>query len=241
MIFAALGGIAVGLLLGLLGSGGSIAAVPILVYLVGMPEKSAIASSLAIVGGIALAGALRHRQGDLRAVLWFGLPGMVGSYLGAIVSGEMSASMQMTLFAAVMAVAAFGMLLRRDEGDGEGRGEPNFKLVAAGLGVGVLTGIVGVGGGFLIVPALVLLAKLPTRRAIGTSLWIIALQSFAGFAKHATMSPVDYQIVGLFLALGIAGSVAGTTLSQRIPQVALRHAFGWFVLVMAGIIAATNV
>ncbi|MHC4939112.1 MAG: sulfite exporter TauE/SafE family protein [Planctomycetota bacterium] len=241
MIFAALGGIAVGLLLGLLGSGGSIATVPILVYLVGMPEKSAIASSLAIVGGIALAGALRHHQGDWRAVVWFGLPGMAGSYLGAMISSGMAASMQMTLFAAVMAVAAFGMLFRRDESDGGERGQPNVKLVAAGLGVGVLTGIVGVGGGFLIVPALVLLAKLPTRRAIGTSLWIIAMQSFAGFAKHATISPIDWQVIAIFLVLGIGGSLAGTALSQRIPQPRLRQAFGWFVLVMAGLIAVTNV
>ena len=219
MIFAALGGIAVGLLLGLLGSGGSIA----------------------IVGGIALSGALRHHQGDWRAVIWFGVPGMAGSYLGAMISGGMAASMQMTLFAAVMAVAAFGMLYRRDESDGDERGQPNVKLVAAGLGVGVLTGIVGVGGGFLIVPALVLLAKLPTRRAIGTSLWIIAMQSFAGFAKHATLSPIDWQVIAIFLVLGIGGSLAGTALSQRIPQPRLRQAFGWFVLVMAGLIAATNV
>jgi uncharacterized membrane protein YfcA len=241
MILAVLGGVVVGLLLGLLGSGGSIATVPILVYLLGVPEKSAIASSLAIVGGVALFGALRHRNGEARAVLWFGVPGMVGSFLGAWLSESMTESTQMTLFAAVMGVAAVGMLLRRDDADGEGRGEPGARLVLAGLGVGVLTGIVGVGGGFLIVPALVLLARMPTRRAIGTSLWIIALQSFAGFAKHVTITPVDPKLIALFLSLGIAGSLAGTALSRRIPQKGLRLAFGWFVLVMAGIVALTSV
>jgi len=169
MLPALFGGIAVGLLLGLLGSGGSVATVPILVYLVGVPEKAAIASSLAIVGTVALSGAVRSPI-EKRAVLLFCLPGMVGSYIGATLSGGMAASTQMTLFAAVLGIAAVSMLMRRDDGNDEGARGPAWQLLAAGLATGVLTGIVGVGGGFLIVPALVLFAGLPTRRAIGTSL-----------------------------------------------------------------------
>jgi len=158
MIPAAIGGIAVGPLLGLLGSVGSIATFPILVYLVKLPEKSAIASSLLIVGGIAVSGALRYTlrvQVDLRAVLRFGLSGMVGSYLGAMLARGMDASTQMTLFAAVMGIAAVGMLTRKDPDDNVETAKPGVKLAAAGLCVGVLTGVVGVGGGFLIVQALV--------------------------------------------------------------------------------------
>jgi len=242
---ALIGGVVVGLLLGLLGSGGSIATVPILIYLIGMAEKPAIASSLAIVGSIALAGALRSKV-EKRAVLTFGLPGMAGSYLGATLSASMDASTQMLLFAAVLGVAAVSMLMRRESENDVGVRGPAWRLVPAGLATGTLTGIVGVGGGFLIVPALVLFAGMPTRRAIGTSLAIIALQSFAGFAKHVSIlgasgGALDFKLIAVFAAFGIAGSIGGVELGKRLPQATLRRAFGVFVLVMAGVIAITNV
>jgi uncharacterized membrane protein YfcA len=243
VLAALIGGVAVGVLLGLLGSGGSIATVPILVYLLGMPEKVAIASSLAIVGSIALFGALRSKV-EKRAVIAFGLPGMAGSYLGATLSASMSASTQMLLFAAVLAIAALSMLMRRESEDDVGARGPVWTLMLAGLATGVLTGIVGVGGGFLIVPALVLFAGIPTRRAIGTSLAIIALQSSAGFAKHASIlgtDSLDFKLIAVFAALGIAGSIGGAALGKRLPQATLRRAFGGFVLVMAGVIAITSV
>lgn len=245
MIPALIGGVVVGLLLGLLGSGGSIATVPILVYGLAMPEKAAIASSLAIVGCIALVGALRSKV-EKRAVLAFGLPGMAGSFLGATLSASMAASTQMLLFAAVLAIAAVSMLMRRESEDDVGARGPIWQLVLSGLATGVLTGIVGVGGGFLIVPALVLFAGIPTRRAIGTSLAIIAMQSFAGFARHATLLSasgvtLDYRLIAAFAALGIVGSVGGAALGKRLPQATLRRAFGGFVLVMAGVIAFTTV
>jgi uncharacterized membrane protein YfcA len=245
VITALIGGVAVGLLLGLLGSGGSIATVPILVYGLGMAEKAAIAGSLAIVGSIALVGALRSKV-EKRAVIAFGVPGMAGSFSGATLSASMAASTQMLLFAGVLGIAAVSMLMRRESEDDGGARGPAWKLVLSGLATGVLTGIVGVGGGFLIVPALVLFAGIPTRRAIGTSLAIITLQSFAGFARHVTLLDahgvtLDYRMIAGFAALGMAGSVGGAALGRRLPQATLRRAFGGFVLIKAGVIAATSI
>lgn len=244
MLFAWLGAVAIGLSLGLLGSGGSIITVPVLVYLVGQPEKLAVAGSLAVVGTIALVGALQNaarRAVEWRSVLWFGLPGMAGTVAGAWASGFVTGAVQLAVFAVVM-LAAAGMMLRRAAPAPVGR-PPRAapKVVADGVAVGLLTGFVGVGGGFLILPALVLLGGLGMHLAIGTSLAIIAMNAFAGFAKHwqllsAQGVALDWLVLAKVAGLGAAGSVLGSRLAHRLPQAALRRAFAFCLLLVAGLI-----
>lgn len=243
MIWVWIGAALIGLTLGLLGSGGSILTVPVLVYLAGEPAKVAIAESLAIVGAIALVGAVPYavqRSIDWRSAVFFGIPGIVGTYGGAALSAYVSATAQLVLFAGVMLLAAVLMFRGRQPGPAgeEGvRRQPVAIVAAEGLAVGVLTGLVGVGGGFLIVPALVLLGGLSMRLAVGTSLLIIAAKSFAGFAKYVEVLAVDglvvdWGLIGLLTAIGIVGSLAGNTISKRVPQQRLRRGFAGFLVVM---------
>ena len=262
-----LGAAAIGLSLGLLGSGGSILTVPVLVYLVGQPEKVAIAGSLAIVGGISFIAALPwawKRQVDWRNVAWFGVPGMAGTWLGAWLSASLGGALQLLLFAGVMLIAAVFMLRppralaaasadvpvppaapgAREGQDAGGAAVPRKvgRIALDGLLVGVLTGLVGVGGGFLIVPALVLLGGMALHRAIGTSLWIISLKSFSGFAKYTSVLAgaglaLDWRLIGLFTAIGAGGSLVGGRIARRLPQARLQRAFAVFLLVMGAAIA----
>lgn len=235
-----LGALAIGISLGLLGSGGSIFTVPALVYLAHEDEKVAIASSLGIVAGISLVAVIpyaRRGEVDWRSVLRFGVPGIAGTYGGAWLGGQVSARFQLVLLAIVM-IAASGLMLRKPCAEGRVREHATWLVALEGLAVGVLTGLVGVGGGFLIVPALVLLGGLPMRRAIGTSLVIITLKSLVGFAKYVQVLAclglaIDWRILGLFTAVGIAGSLVGSRASAWIPQRALQRAFA-AVLVLAG-------
>lgn len=244
MIYALLGAVAIGLVLGLLGSGGSILTVPVLVYLAGQPDKVAIAESLAIVGAIAAVGALpyaRQRLVDWRSVLFFGVPGIAGTYGGAALAAFVPGAVQLALFALVMLLAAALMLRGRRAPEGSRPRQAAWKIVAEGLVVGLVTGLVGVGGGFLIVPALVLLGGLSMRLAVGTSLLIIAAKSFAGFAKYLDVlaglgQHVDWTLIGLFAAIGVAGSFAGHALSGRVPQRMLQRAFAVFLIAMGGFI-----
>jgi hypothetical protein len=241
MWLAWIGALAIGLSLGLLGSGGSIITVPVLVYLVGQPEKIAIAGSLGVVGAIALVGALQNAargRVDWRSVAWFGLPGMVGTYAGAWLSGYVHGAVQLTVFALVMLAAAVMMFRRARYEPAAGSRRPLAKVVADGLAVGALTGFVGVGGGFLILPALVLLGGLGMHIAIGTSLAIIALNAFTGFAKHLQLLSLqgvslDWKVLGTIALIGAAGSVAGSHFAARIPQAALRRVFAVFLVAMA--------
>lgn len=246
MILAWIGAALIGLSLGLLGSGGSILTVPVLVYLVGEPDKLAITESLAIVGSISLFGLLPYaRKGlvDWRRFLWFGLPGMLGTVLGSTLSQHMSGAVQLTIFAVVMLLAAI-MMFRppaRDTGHA-----PEFKpLMTAlqGVSVGVLTGVVGVGGGFLIIPALVLLGKLPMQYAVGTSLAVITLNSYSGFAKHVsqTQEPLHWNLILMFAAIGIAGSFVGSRLGGKVSNTALRRGFAVFLVVMGAYVLGTNI
>lgn len=247
MLLALFGALLIGLALGLLGSGGSILTVPILVYLVGQPEKLAIAGSLAIVGGIALAGALPwtlKREVDLRSLLWFGLPGMAGTWAGAWASQWFSGAAQLALFAMVMLLAA-AMMFRSPVPTSAGARPPRgrFAIVGDGLAVGAITGLVGVGGGFLIVPALVLLGRLSMQKAIGTSLWIIAMKSLTGFAGYLPMLEkqglqLDWPLIGLFIAIGAGGTLVGMQLASRLPQQTLKRAFALFLLLMGVYIIA---
>ena len=235
------GAIAIGVSLGLLGSGGSILTVPVLVYLLGQDEKVAIAGSLAIVGTIALAGSityLRSRLIDVRAVVLFGGPGMLGTYLGAWLAAFVPGVAQLALFAVVMLLASWFMLrpMRLDSTAAAGA-RASWKIVVDGLGVGVITGLVGVGGGFLIVPALVLLGGLSMHSAVATSLVIIALKSYSGFWKYLDVLQqqnlsLDWEAIFLVTGLGIAGSIGGNLLATRLPQQRLRTLFGWFLIIM---------
>ena len=249
MYAAWLGALLVGLVLGLLGSGGSILTVPVLVYLVGEPSKLAIAESLGIVALISLVGAVPFAvQGQVswRSVGWFGGPGIVGAYLGAYLSQFMPGALQLSIFAGVMLLAAVMMFRRRSPKTEEGADRVFWKVMMDGFGVGVLTGIVGVGGGFLIVPALVLLCGLPMHLAIGTSLLIISVKSIAGFVKYidvmeAAGLSIHWDLVLIFSAIGIVGSVIGGRVGRYVPQARLKRGFAVFLVLMGVVILGQNV
>lgn len=235
------GALAIGLSLGLLGSGGSILTVPVLVYFIGQDEKVAIAGSLFVVGSIALAGGLQFlRSGFIqwRSVLVFGLPGMLGTYLGAFLAAYVSGVLQLALFALVMLAASYLMLRPFDLAHAGPTERAAWKIATDGLLVGVITGLVGVGGGFLIVPALVLLGGLAMHQAVATSLIIIAMKSFSGFYKYLDVLEkqsleLDWQTLLIVTAIGIAGSIVGSKLARRLPQDKLKRWFGYFLIVMA--------
>lgn len=241
MLLAFLGALLIGISLGLLGSGGSILTVPVLIYLVGEPEKVAIAESLGIVASISMIGAIPYayrKEVDWRSVIYFGIPGMAGTYWGAHLSQYLTGTTQLIIFACVMIIAAFMMIKR---GTGFNRKEeylsPVWLIAVEGLFVGVITGLVGVGGGFLIIPALVLLGGLDMRMAVGTSLFIIAAKSWLGFYKYLDVlrvqkMDVNWELLGLFTLVGIIGSFVGGKLSRKVPQKLLKRGFGFFLIIM---------
>jgi uncharacterized membrane protein YfcA len=247
LLLALVGAVLIGLSLGMLGSGGSILTVPVLIYLVGHPEKLAIAESLAIVGLIALVGAIPYglrRLIDWNSVLLFGIPGMAGTYLGAYFSQWVPGVWQLGLFAVVMLAAAL-LMFRPPRLEAPPKQRSYLKIILDGLVVGVLTGLVGVGGGFLIVPALVLLGGLSMHLAVGTSLLVVAMKSASGFYKYLLLLPgqgytVNWDIVLLFAGLGIVGSLLGGRIAGRIPQLALRRGFAGFLVVMGVFILWQN-
>jgi uncharacterized protein len=244
----------IGLSLGLLGGGGSILTIPILVYVLGFGAKESIAMGLAVVGVTSLFGAAGHwRKGNLqlRAALIFGGVAMVGTYAGARLSVFVSGAAQLLLFAAVMLVAALFMFRNgRKEAAVAARKEPahmpephkaSFPLMAAAaLGVGGLTGLVGVGGGFLIVPALVLLVGLPMKQAVGTSLLVIAFNSFVGFAGYLGHVEVPWAYLGVFTGIAAVGILAGTWVSHFVSQAALKRGFSAFLVLMGLFILFKN-
>lgn len=242
------GAIAIGVSLGLLGSGGSILTVPVLVYLIGQDEKVAIAGSLFIVGTIALAGSLQFLKAkliDWRNVFVFGLPGMAGTYIGATIAAFVPGIVQLAMFAVVMLLASYMMLRPVNLDSPEHTSRAAWKIAIDGLIVGMLTGLVGVGGGFLIVPALVLLGGLSMRKAVATSLLIIAMKSFSGFYKYiavleAQNLQLDWNTLMVVTGLGIVGSFAGAKMAHRVPQDKLRKGFGVFLVVMGIYILARS-
>ena len=242
MLIALAGALAIGLSLGLLGSGGSILTVPVLHYLLDQPEQEAIGGSLLVVGLIAAAAAIPHaRAGRIawRDVLWFGAPGMLGAWLGAGLAHWIPGGVQLLLFALTMLIAAWKMLTAKPIGQAPGEAAARRRTVlAGGFGVGVLSGIVGVGGGFLIVPALVLLARVPLTAAIGTSLAVITINALTGFIKYvgvldAKGIALDWPTLLLVAAVGILGSFGGHRLARYLPQQVLRRIFGAVLVVIA--------
>jgi uncharacterized membrane protein YfcA len=238
-------GVTIGLSLGLLGGGGSILTVPALVYLIGLPAARATGTSLAIVGATALIGAARHHAAgrvDLRAALGFGSASMAGAVAGSLLGRGIAADLLLTLFALLMLAAAGAMLRPPRVAPGEPpRGAWALARVAAvGGAVGVVTGFFGVGGGFLIVPALVLVLGLPMRRAVGTSLIVIALASAAGLVTHLGAGAIDLRVTLLFVAGGVIGIVAGTCWAGRLPETQLRRSFAALVVVLAAFLLVRN-
>ena len=249
LLLAALIGIAIGIL----GGGGAILAIPIFVYVMGFGAKEAIASSLVVVGVTSLVGSASHWQEGrikLRIALVFGVFAMAGAYLGAQFSSLFSEAVQLVLFAAVMLVSAFFMFRSGGKSDEDEEEDSEFEggitvrtilvLLPLGVGIGVLTGLVGVGGGFLIVPALTLIGKVPIKEAVGTSLLVIALNSASGFVGYLGQVEVQWGVLALFTAVAVAGSFAGTYLVRFFPSDKLQRAFAAFLVVMAIFIVYQN-
>jgi uncharacterized membrane protein YfcA len=233
----------IGISLGLLGGGGSILAVPLLVYVADLPAKEAIATSLLVVGVTSAVGVLPHARAHRvrwRTGLVFGLAGMTGAYAGGRLAAYVPAAVLLTGFALMMLATAVAMIRgRRDAGD---RPVPHElavpRVILDGVVVGLVTGLVGAGGGFLVVPALALLGGLPMPVAVGTSLVVIAMKSFAGLAGYLSAVSIDWGLAAAVTAAAVVGSLAGGRLAGRIPEAVLRRAFGWFVVVMGVFVLA---
>jgi uncharacterized membrane protein YfcA len=237
--------VAIGVSLGLLGGGGSILAVPLLVYVTELPVKEAIATSLLVVGVTSAVAVVPHaRAGRVRwrTGLVFGLAGMAGAYGGGRLADSIPAGVLLTAFAVMMLATAVGMIRGR-RGGADGCGPPDRELplvtaVTVGAGVGLVSGLVGAGGGFLIVPALTLIGDLPMAAAVGTSLAVISMQTLAGFAGHLSAVHVNWALAAAVTAAAVAGSLVGSRVAGRIPATVLRRAFGWFVLAMGVLVLA---
>ncbi|SES92304.1 sulfite exporter TauE/SafE family protein [Nonomuraea wenchangensis] len=227
----------IGVTLGLFGGGGSILAVPVLVYLAGVPARQAIAMSLLVVAVTSAVSAIGHaRAGRIRwrTGLVFGAAGMAGAYVGGLIGPHLPEALLMAAFAAMMLATAIAMIRgRRTPRVAPARDElPVLHVVAEGVAVGAVTGLVGAGGGFLVVPALVLLGGLPMGVAVGTSLLVIAMKSLAGLAGYLHSVPIDWSLALPVTAAAVVGGLAGGSLAGRIDGQRARAAFGWFVLAM---------
>lgn len=245
-----LAAVLIGVTLGLIGGGGSILTVPVLVYLLGVAPVPATAYSLFVVGLTALVGSvvyMRHGHVSYRTAVVFGLPAFIGVFLtrsvivpalpevlfsvgGVSVTRDLAV---MLLFAVLMIAASFSMIRKSTRAEEETEPRYNYPIIVLeGIVVGVLTGLVGAGGGFLIIPALVVLARLPMKRAVGTSLLIIAAKSLIGFGGDMMTMDVNWSFLTAFSVFAIAGIVLGTWLTRFVAGARLKPAFGWFTLVM---------
>lgn len=237
----------VGLAMGLLGAGGSILTVPIFAYVVGLGAKESIAMGLAVVAATSLVGALQHgRAGnvDLRLAALFGPVAMSGAYLGARLSVFFSGAAQLTLFGAVILTA--GVMMLRDSApparEAHHRGPATIAFIMVeGLVVGLLTGLVGVGGGFLMVPVFVLLRGLAMQQAVGTSLAVITLNASAGFVGYMGQVEVQWGLVGLFTSIAIVGIWLGAHLVTFVSHGTLKRGFAIFIFVMGVFILIENI
>jgi uncharacterized membrane protein YfcA len=238
----------VGASLGLLGGGGSILTVPTLRYVLGMEGHAAIATSLLVVGTTSVAGLIAHaRKGRVqwRTGLLFGGTGVSSAYLAGRVAYFVSAPLMLLAFSAIMFAAGFAMLRSPPRGVTGGKRASRrpaelsaSKILGIGLVFGGVTGLLGAGGGFLVVPALVLLGRLPIASAIGTSLLVIALNSFAGFAGYYGHVVIDWRLALSICSAAVVGSFWGAVLGSRLSAQALRRGFGWLVVGMAFFILA---
>lgn len=232
----------IGLSLGLLGSGGSIITLPVLVYVAGIPAHEAVGMSLVVVGGTSIVGSLLNaRRGsfDWKAGAFFAISGMVGAFVGAKFTHLVSAPMLLLLFGALMLVVGTRML-RRSKSDNQPRQCHLWRCLGIGVAVGLLTGFLGVGGGFLILPALVLFAGLEMKPAIGTSLAVIAVNCVGGLIGQLHYVKLDWRLTLGFLAAAVAGMFAGTALTGWLSASTLRRGFAWCVLLLGVALVGGN-
>ena len=250
LLIAVLLALLVGLSLGLLGGGGSILTVPILRYVLRIEAHEAIALSLLVVGTTSLAALVPHaRKGRVRwrTGIIFGLAGMVGAFGAGRIAHLIPAAILLTAFGAMMFVTAFAMMRPKRTASATAPAPPSqrdlpiAKVLLEGVVVGAVTGLVGAGGGFLVVPALVLLGGLPMELAVGTSLVVIAMKSLAGFAGFIGHTSVDWTLGAAISGSAVIGSIAGSLLINRIPASHLRAVFGWFVVAMAFFILSQEI
>ena len=233
--------VVIGLSLGLLGGGGSILTVPVLVYVLGYSVKEAVPLSLVVVGVTSGFGAANHqRNGNIRwdAAVSFGPAAIVGAFLGGRLASSVPGRWQLGIFAVLMLAAAISMFFgaalwgRRVAADLPAPRRPWPILALLGAGVGALTGLVGVGGGFMYVPALVVLGGVAMKQAIGTSLVLIVISCAAGLLGHLGAVTLDWRAAALFTGLAIVGVLVGSALVKSVPQAGLRRAFAVLLMVM---------
>lgn len=242
----------IGISLGLIGGGGSILTVPVLVYLFAVDAVAATASSLFIVGLTSAVGTVSYFKNGLvniKTAIIFGIPSIIAVFLTrayivpaipkevfSIGSFMVTKSILMMLLFAILMIAASYSMIKKDKkkiAENEGKQKFNYPLILLeGAVVGILTGLVGAGGGFLIIPALVILSKLPMKEAVGTSLVIIAAKSLIGFFGEGNDTIIDWALLTKVSAFAILGIFIGTMLSKKVDGAKLKPAFGWFVLVM---------
>ncbi len=251
LYFGYLGALLIGLVLGLTGGGGSILTVPVLVYLMHLNPVTATAYSLFIVGTTSAFGTVQNfRKGvvEVKTALLFAIPSFIAVFLTRkfivpaipdvlIQSSRFTLTREtflMVLFAAIMLLASFSMIKKPAEPTVTANKEMNLLAMLLQLTVvGVFIGLVGAGGGFLIIPALVFMAKLPMRKAIGTSLLIITLNSLIGFTGDLGTTIIDWPFLLRFTSIAVIGIFTGIYLSQYVDEKQLKKGFGWFVLAMA--------
>ncbi len=242
LAFALLLALAIGLSLGLLGSGGSIITLPVLVYVAGIPAHQAVGMSLVVVGGTSIVGSLLNaRRGsfDWKAGAFFAVSGIVGAFVGAKFTHLVSALVLLLLFGALMLVVGVRLLLK-NETDAQHQPCRLWRCLGAGVTVGILTGFLGVGGGFLILPALVLFAGLEMKRAIGTSLAVIAVNCVGGLIGQLRYVNLNWPLTLAFLAAAVVGMFAGTALTGRLSASTLRCGFAWCVLLLGVALVGWN-
>lgn len=234
----------VGVTLGLLGAGGSILTVPALIFALGVHPKVAIVMGLPIVGGAAAVGAAREwLKGsiDLRVALAFGAANMLGAFGGALVARGLNGELQLLLLAIVMTAASVTMLQSAERG---GVRDPSTAqphrvtplMLVLGIGSGTLTGIVGIGGGFILVPVLVVLGGLTMREATGTSLTVIAMNTAAAYVGYSGVVNVPWTLVLVFGGVTAAGVLVGGSFAARVPERALKRAFGILMLAVVALL-----
>ncbi|MGW1455710.1 sulfite exporter TauE/SafE family protein [Salegentibacter sp. UBA1130] len=250
-ILGYVGALVIGIVLGLIGGGGSILTVPVLVYLLAINPVTATAYSLFVVGASSLVGAFKNMQKklvDFRTAIVFSIPAFIAVYatrkwmvpaipesLFSVGDFEITKNIGIMLFFAIIMILASVSMIR-ENGKKKNENEKisyNYPLIVLeGIVVGVLTGIVGAGGGFLIIPALVLLAKLPMKKAVATSLLIIAIKSLIGFIGDVQNMNINWLFLGIFTGLSMVGMFIGIYLNKFIDGKKLKKGFGWFVLIM---------
>jgi uncharacterized membrane protein YfcA len=238
LILAAL----IGLSLGLLGSGGSIITVPVLVYVAGVSPHQAVGMSLFIVGATSLLGAavnIRRGSFDLRAAFFFAVSGIAGAWLGARLTHRVPGRVLLLTFGALMLIAGGRLLLGRPLRSQAGTCRP-LRCLGVGAGVGLLTGFLGVGGGFLILPALVLFAGLEMKVAIGTSLAVIAANSFAGLIGQLHFVEFDWPLTLAFVSSAVLGMAAGLGLNRRVSSRGLTRAFAGIIILLGVFLVLRN-